>query len=496
MAYMRDASGKRLDDITVLDQQSGDIRYAYKNAITVAELEANASPENPIVIAHRGAGSTLAPENTREAFKLGLSFGFGCMEGGDLFPLAGTQSDLAVCHDATVDTFTTASGNVDTFSPIAWRNLTVDCENWFGGQYKNTNPITFDDVCREFGGKAVLVPEAKRPEAAPTLIRVVERYGLQASVIAQSFYKSVLTSFVEAGMEAMYLWNQIETFGTTERQALLSDGVRWVGLSSAVSDQVITDCVNDGLNVVVYGVNRQWEREHYASLGVIAYFSDNPVYFEGKTEKYRLTSNLFTGGDFYHGHIPASGGDGSLLESSRGVMVAPDKFKFPTGYTARTVLLGGLSPVANDNNWTMNFSFDMVAVSQDATRYVALHFTDTDRLFSESNDQSGITLVMRNNGFMAWFFRPGDGSITQVGSLNSGSQVAGQTVTFNITHATNGTMTVSRTDAGASTTAAVDMNSAAARSYAAKQLYVHIGRTDAGTGGTHDVVFRSPTITT
>jgi|GEM_PF-2198048 len=488
-----------LDQEALTEQYDARYGPGGTSPVTVAALTSAISAANPLIIAHRGAGTTLAPQNTREAFRLGASYGFSCLEGGDLFPLAGCESDLAICHNDTVDSFTTSSGPVSGFSPMAWRNLTVDASAWFGGQYRDTSPITFDDICREFGGKAVLIPEVKATSTqgaargARTLVRVVERYGLRDSVIAQSAWMDAIAEFRAAGLESMYLWNNIGSLDYAELRDL---GVSWIGLSAAATaDATILEAVGEGFLVVLYTLSRQWQRAYYEELGVHGYFSDSPVYFDGDPAAYRLTSGLFNGGDYYHGHVAPSGGDGTTDSFQRGTMVAPDGFRLATGSTGREILLGGISPLENDTPWQLDLAYDVTVESDGADRYVAVSFTPTDRPFLENNNRPSISVILRQNGVLAIFYRVGDGS----GAVNAankfvGTVATGHSVELRVVHQTDGTMAVSRLDDDATDSSPLTMSAAAGTDVAATDLYVHLGKTDNGSLS-HDVLFHSPVIT-
>jgi glycerophosphoryl diester phosphodiesterase len=476
-----------------------DARERRTSTVTVEDLKRVATPATPLIIAHRGAGTTLAPQNTREAFRLGASFGNLCFEGGDLHPLAGSRRDLAVCHDTTVDAFSTSSGPVDSFSPMAWRNLTVDAASWFGGQYQDTHPITFDDVCREFGGAGVLLPEVKATSrdradvAAQTLVSVVERYGLQRSMIAQSFWPSAIEVFRAAGLDAMYLWNGV---GALDYAGLRAQGVAWIGLGAAGSaDSLVAEVVAEGFLVVMYTLSRQWERAHYEALGVHGYFSDSPVYFAGDPDQYRLTAGLFNGGDFYHGHLAPCGGDGTTSAFERGVMVAPDGFALATGAADREMILGGISPLENDTTWQLDLRYEVVVESSAADSCVALSFTPTDHPFLESLDRPSISITLRQDGVLAIGHRLGDGSPAVTTTSKSVGVVAtGQAVALQVLHSVDGRLSVARIDADSADRTPVVMADESARSTAASDLYVHVGKTDSG-ALVHEVLFRSPVVT-
>jgi glycerophosphoryl diester phosphodiesterase len=71
-----------------------------------------ASAGHPLVFAHRG-GAGLAPENTFAAFERGIAEG---VDGVELDVRLSRDGDVVVCHDATLDRTTDATGRVASFT--------------------------------------------------------------------------------------------------------------------------------------------------------------------------------------------------------------------------------------------------------------------------------------------------------------------------------------------------------------------------------------------
>ena len=193
--------------------------------------------------------------------------------------------------------------------------------------------------------------------------------------------------------------------------------------------------------------------------------------------------------------VAPSGGDGTTDSFQRGTMVAPDGFRLATGSTGREILLGGISPLENDTPWQLDLAYDVTVESDGADRYVAVSFTPTDRPFLENNNRPSISVILRQNGVLAIFYRVGDGS----GAVNAankfvGTVATGHSVELRVVHQTDGTMAVSRLDDDATDSSPLTMSAAAGTDVAATDLYVHLGKTDNGSLS-HDVLFHSPVIT-
>src|SRR5829696_2712479 len=113
--------------------------------------------EWPVNLAHRGA-SSLAPENTIEAFRLALEAGAGGLE---LDVHMTSDGHIVVIHDATVDRTTNGTGAVSEMTLHELRRL--DAGHNFSPDGGPTRPYrgrgvrvpTLGEVLREFPGVAV-----------------------------------------------------------------------------------------------------------------------------------------------------------------------------------------------------------------------------------------------------------------------------------------------------------------------------------------------------
>lgn len=464
-------------------------------ASTVADLFSAATPDNPVIIPHRGAGELMAPDNTMEAFKLGASWGFGCIDAGDYYTMTGTNADLAACHNATVDFMTTSTGNVDTFTPMSFRNLTVDCASWFGGTFTNTKPVTLDDVCRDLGGKTILIPEIKTPAGAEPLIRVVQRYGLQKSTLPSTFSNDLtvpngaLPKFVAAGMDAM--WVTSEPTPSRTPQQMLAAGVKYVCFDvNYVADQVIQRWVGAGLTVGVFSTTRHYYRDRFAPLGVKFYYSQSPVYFSRDTTRYQLTRDPWASPDYYHGHL-VSHDDFVTAVSDRGSFETGGWYRFPVGPQDRQLLLGFLSPLPN-TAWTVDIDAKFTTLSTDTTRYLGFTFSPTDYPFNNRTTDKGVSFILRCNGQLQFYVRDGSGTVLSSPSVNTGAITAGTTTHLKIAKAADGTLTVTRNDAASTnTTPQTIWETTVSRPLMNQPAYMFTSRADASNSGVMDISLRN-----
>jgi glycerophosphoryl diester phosphodiesterase len=132
--------------------------------------------EWPVNVAHRGA-STLAPENTIEAFRLAVEAGAGGLE---LDVHMTRDGHIVVIHDATVDRTTNGSGAVSEMTLDELRRF--DAGHNFSPDGGSTRPYrgrgvwvpTLGEVLEEFPGVAVNIEiKAGTPGIEETVLRIL-----------------------------------------------------------------------------------------------------------------------------------------------------------------------------------------------------------------------------------------------------------------------------------------------------------------------------------
>jgi glycerophosphoryl diester phosphodiesterase len=125
-----------------------------------------------VVVAHRGA-SRLAPENTMEAFRLGLELGADAIE-LDVHLTADGQ--LAVIHDETLERTTDRTGRVADLAMDAIRE--ADAGATFAAPGSDEHP---------FAGKGLTVPSLAEvldwlPDGAGLVVEIKARAAVDAAV--------------------------------------------------------------------------------------------------------------------------------------------------------------------------------------------------------------------------------------------------------------------------------------------------------------------------
>ncbi len=146
----------------------------------------------PLVLAHRGA-SAHAPENTLLAFELALKQG---AHGIELDAKLSADGEVVVIHDASVERTTNGQGQVSQLNLTALREL--DAGSFFSDQFQSEKIPTLAEVFETFGKHAIINVEltnykTPRDRLADRVCELVQRFGLQDSVLFSSFLPSNLT---------------------------------------------------------------------------------------------------------------------------------------------------------------------------------------------------------------------------------------------------------------------------------------------------------------
>lgn len=146
---------------------------------------------NPIILAHRGA-SLHAPENTMAAFELALVQG---AHGIELDVKLSADGEVVVFHDTTVERTTNGQGKVAKLSLAALREL--DAGSFFSDEFQGEKIPTLAEVFEAIGKRTIINVELinhKTPwdGLADKVCEVVQRFGLQDSVLFSSFLSSNL----------------------------------------------------------------------------------------------------------------------------------------------------------------------------------------------------------------------------------------------------------------------------------------------------------------
>jgi glycerophosphoryl diester phosphodiesterase len=237
-----------------------------------------------LVIAHRGA-SAQAPENTMEAFRLGVEAGADAIE---LDVHLTQDGQLAVIHDDTIDRTTDGAGHVDGFTMDGLRRFDA------GARFTNAAGET------PFAGRGLRIPSMPEvlewlPDGVGLVVEIKERAAvpgvleaLRGHEVRDSGRASVI-SFDEASIEEAHALDPgLATGYLLVPYQPLEPALRWavekghtavhpwegdLGLDPAPA---LSQATAYGLKLGCYVVNDPNRMKHLAVFGLWAFVTDVP----------------------------------------------------------------------------------------------------------------------------------------------------------------------------------------------------------------------------
>jgi glycerophosphoryl diester phosphodiesterase len=346
----------------------------------------------PIYIAHRGSGA-LYPEETYLAYDESVRNGETLLE-CDVQMLRG--GSLGLMHDSTVDRTTSASGEVASLTESEWRALRVNADTWHGSRYGNDLSVPlFSEWVQKYRSKAIFVPEDKDRRSMAAMLIVFDALKVGGNqVLFQSFSLAPLQLAMKAGYQTCFL-----ATATASSTDVVAAGVGWVGLPLGTSQADLKKWIASGLKILLWTVNRRFQREEGLGLGLTGFFSDDPVYL--RETRPLSTVDQFSDRKWSPGML-GNGNDTSL--ALRGEFFSDGYWGYSSvqaGYLG--CLHGYLCPIRSVSqprifDLDLKITFDS-ALANDATRWASVFIGSDDRPFFDSNEFSaGYNILFRKNG--------------------------------------------------------------------------------------------------
>jgi glycerophosphoryl diester phosphodiesterase len=420
----------------------------------------------PLVIAHRGT-RVCAPENTLAAFDYAAAFGLPI----ETDVQTSRDGALFILHDDTVDRTTDGTGNAAAKALDTLRTLDAS-QDYFPSVFGVQRIPTFEEFLIRYGRTHLLAPEDKAtlPANATAMAEAVVRHGLQRSVLIQSFNSASLAAVaaVDPAIRTALLVTSANVATTTPASvvALGAWGVSPDASAAALDAAWVAAMHAAGLKVITYTTNTVTETDRLIALGVDAIISDDPAYVSAAiTDPSRRTS---TGGITIP--VPTIPGSGWVMNSTGGSGAGDWLRTVASGY----VTWDGITTVANDavtkvyvsgartadlpavQTFVTNLKLVAGPTSGDATRYIGLRFcwtTDSDVAALGTATSNGYWWIIRVNGTMELHRVTAGGSLTSLAAPVASAAISvGQVVPVTVA-ITATTITVTRTDTGASITA-------------------------------------------
>ncbi|MDN6176915.1 MAG: glycerophosphodiester phosphodiesterase family protein, partial [Brevibacterium sp.] len=386
----------------------------------IAELAA------PVVIAHRGGGALVYPEQGLRGMIAATESGF-LPEMDIQFLSDGTP---VLCHDSTVDrTMTGVTGAPGTLTLNEWKGARLK-PVYEGG--RDDRPLTFDDVLDYLGGRVVLAAEVKSAATSGEVDRVinaVKSRGLDRAVILQSFDYSTAQQIAAAGLEVVFLCGATSSQGFA---TIKSDGINYLGPSLSMSGADMGAAASAGLDVIPYATKN---RSQVQSLpeSVAGYFSDDP--WENSGRMPTMSEPGWASGDGWPAAVNVSTQNDSRtfaqfpIQITGGNLFAP-YYEDENGHSlydlthiALEHMTGG--PIDSPLSMYAKFLFGRCAAGQSSNAGFTLYRNDANpkALFVDDAEpgQQGYTFAARRTGAMAgWQYVNGASASSIVSEPHNG----------------------------------------------------------------------------
>ena len=245
----------------------------------------------PANLAHRGA-SARAPENTLEAFRLGIETGAGGLELDVHMTL---DKEIVVIHDATVDRTTEGSGVVAEMTLNELRGL--DAGYHFSQDGGQTHPYrargvgipTLAEVYEQFPAASVNIDiKEPQPGAEETVLRVIRDAGAEERSLVVSDDHAIVRRFrrvsahrISTGASrleigAFYLLSRLRLERLCRPACdALQVPVEHEGIT-LVTPRFLEAAHSRGVRVDVWTINEPGEMRRLLDLGVDVIMTDHP----------------------------------------------------------------------------------------------------------------------------------------------------------------------------------------------------------------------------
>lgn len=217
----------------------------------------------PLVIAHRG-DSIHALENSLEAMGLALELGVDMIEFDVHRSLDG---GLFVMHDGNTGRTANAAMDIEAATVADLARLSL----------KNGEKIpTLRDVLSLVSGKASLNIEIKSAGAGVLVAAELAAVGYSGGILVSSFLEKEVETVRKAApnlpVAVVY-----DRFTVRDVASCRDKGYELVSLNKrAVTNELLRECLREGVGVYVWTVDERYEMERLISWGVDGIFTNDP----------------------------------------------------------------------------------------------------------------------------------------------------------------------------------------------------------------------------
>ncbi|MGV9879986.1 glycerophosphodiester phosphodiesterase [Streptomyces sp. NPDC003006] len=225
-----------------------------------------------VYTAHRG-GALEVPENSMAGLLAAYERGTAQVIDFDTRILR--DGTLVVMHDRTLDRTTYAAGPVRLLDRHEWHRVLLRPDTSVPGRWRPERPPTVEEVLDRFGGRIMLILEAKDPSSVTKLAEMIRVRRLTRSVFVNSNRPDIARRAHELGMLTQ-LWRSKAQM-RTDRPERWAAYVDVLDVDYKARDSDLLRAVNSGVpRVWAHTVTTPRQRDRVLRLGCNGVITDAP----------------------------------------------------------------------------------------------------------------------------------------------------------------------------------------------------------------------------
>ena len=223
-------------------------------------------------VAHRG-GAREVPENSMSG--LMAAYGRGTAQVLDFDTRLLRDGTPVVMHDPTLNRTTFLGGQVGGLDRREWQGVRLRTKGSLPGSWRSERPPTVAEVLDRFGGRIVLILEAKDPRGLDRLAELIRTRGLTRSVFVNSNDPEVARRVHHLGLLTQ-LWRSARQL-RTDRPERWRPYVDLLDVDYKARDADLLRAVNSGIpRVWAHTVVTPRQRDRVLALGCDGVITDAP----------------------------------------------------------------------------------------------------------------------------------------------------------------------------------------------------------------------------
>ncbi|MFE6091661.1 glycerophosphodiester phosphodiesterase [Streptomyces massasporeus] len=223
-------------------------------------------------VAHRG-GAREVPENSMAG--LTTAYERGTAQVLDFDTRLLRDGTPVVFHDETLNRTTYLGGAVAGLDGREWQGVRLRPKDRLPGSWRSERPPTVAEVLDRFGGRIVLMLEAKDPRSLDRLAELIRARGLTRSVFVNSNDPEVARRVHRLGLLSQ-LWRSAQQL-RTDRPERWRSFVDLLDVDHRARDADLVRAVNSGIaRVWAHTVLTDAQRDRVLALGCGGVITDAP----------------------------------------------------------------------------------------------------------------------------------------------------------------------------------------------------------------------------